>query len=89
MMTGHRADVCPRTPNTRKCRTCGIANPIENHPCTPKCALCKESHVTGAKECRQNLRKARIPPGNERRKQLGPRWFSSDSPTTEEAAGTG
>lgn len=67
MSTRHRSDVCP-TPDAKKCSICGIENPIEDHSCQPKCSLCGEGHMTGARECKLKLRKARIPPGNQNRK---------------------
>lgn len=98
MSTGHRSDVCP-TPNAKKCSICGIENPTEDHSCQPKCALCGEGHMTGARECKLKLRKARIPPGNqnqksrnkkneENKKQTRPRWFSTEWPSLEDAQGT-
>lgn len=43
---GHRPDVCPN-PTTR-CPRCGIANPIEGHPCEPKCVVCGAAPLTGS-----------------------------------------
>ncbi|KAH7947996.1 hypothetical protein HPB52_017582 [Rhipicephalus sanguineus] len=63
LQPGHRSDVYP-TPNARVCRQCGTLNPVDGHPCAPKCCLCGEAHLTGAKECSQRLKapRPRLPP---------------------------
>ncbi|XP_077516779.1 uncharacterized protein LOC144127760 [Amblyomma americanum] len=48
---GHRKDVCP-TPTIKTCLVCGLANPKEEHRCTPKCKLCGEEHPTGDRTCK-------------------------------------
>lgn len=47
---GHRVDVCP-APGKKICKLCGEETPGEDHPCTPKCALCGKDHATGDKKC--------------------------------------
>ncbi|KAL1473283.1 hypothetical protein MTO96_038785, partial [Rhipicephalus appendiculatus] len=90
---GHRSDVCP-TPELLVCRQCGLCNPETGHTCVPKCVLCSEAHLTGARECKDRLKKARRPPshnqekGDERNTQRSRkdgsygkdkrRWFSSE-----------
>lgn len=48
---GHRKDVCP-TPTIKTCLACGLANPKEDHSCTPKCKLCGGEHSTGDRTCK-------------------------------------
>ncbi|KAK8766529.1 hypothetical protein V5799_006694 [Amblyomma americanum] len=48
---GHRKDVCP-TPTIKTCLACGLANPKEDHRCTPKCKLCGDEHPTGDRMCK-------------------------------------
>ncbi|KAM7311613.1 hypothetical protein ISCGN_008520 [Ixodes scapularis] len=48
---GHRKDVCP-TPTIMTCLACGLANPKQDHPCTPKCKLCGGEHPTGDRTCK-------------------------------------
>ncbi|KAL1424279.1 hypothetical protein MTO96_020330 [Rhipicephalus appendiculatus] len=90
---GHRSDVCP-TPELRVCRQCGLCNPETGHTCVPKCVLCSEAHLTGARECKDRLKKARRPPSHNQEKGDGRntrrsrkdgsdgkdkrRWFSSE-----------
>lgn len=39
------------------CKKCGENNPSQNdHVCEIRCALCKEAHLTGAKECKGKLK---------------------------------
>ncbi|CAN7982343.1 unnamed protein product, partial [Ixodes pacificus] len=52
---GHRADVCP-SPDNKKCRGCGAANPPEDHKCDPRCTLCGKGHLTGDKKCREKFK---------------------------------
>lgn len=61
MQQGHRSDVCP-TPDAKACRQCGILDPLDNHTCTPKCGLCGEAHITGARECPNRLKALRKRP---------------------------
>ncbi|KAH9379875.1 hypothetical protein HPB48_006109 [Haemaphysalis longicornis] len=56
----HRAYVCP-TPDTAKYQTCGTANPDPDHPCAPKCVLCKGEHPTTTRECLQRLKRPYLP----------------------------
>lgn len=80
--TGHRADVCPE-PNINICARCGEERPNEDHSCSPRCALCKKGHLTGAKECELKFRNPRIPPGNRSKpanQQKQPRWFDDEWP---------
>ncbi|KAH9378946.1 hypothetical protein HPB48_003335 [Haemaphysalis longicornis] len=51
---GHRADVCVN-PHADACKNCGIKSPSEDHPCTPKCAMCGGAHPTGSKTCKQRF----------------------------------
>ncbi|KAL1415233.1 hypothetical protein MTO96_029653 [Rhipicephalus appendiculatus] len=90
---GHRSDVCP-TPELRVCQQCGLCNPETGHTCVPKCVLCSEAHLTGARECKDRLKKARRPPSHNQEKDGGRntrrsrkdgsdgkdtrRWFSSE-----------
>ncbi|CAN7977156.1 unnamed protein product, partial [Ixodes persulcatus] len=48
---GHRKDVCP-TPTIMTCLACGLMNPKQDHPCTPKCKLCGGEHPTGDRTCK-------------------------------------
>ncbi|KAG0444242.1 hypothetical protein HPB47_014014 [Ixodes persulcatus] len=48
---GHRKDVCP-TPTIMTCMACGLVNPKQDHPCTPKCKLCGGEHPTGDRTCK-------------------------------------
>ncbi|XP_075535144.1 uncharacterized protein LOC142570678 [Dermacentor variabilis] len=48
---GHRKDVFP-TPTIKTCLACGLANPAEDHRCTPKCQLCGDEHPTGDRTCK-------------------------------------
>ncbi|CAN7948824.1 unnamed protein product [Ixodes hexagonus] len=48
---GHRKDVCP-TPTLMTCLACGLANPKQDHRCTPKCKLCGGEHPTGDRTCK-------------------------------------
>ncbi|KAH7983207.1 hypothetical protein HPB52_010171 [Rhipicephalus sanguineus] len=52
---GHRADVCP-TPGDMICLGCGVANPDEQHVCTPKCKLCGGQHLTASKDCARRFK---------------------------------
>ncbi|KAH9367278.1 hypothetical protein HPB48_004421 [Haemaphysalis longicornis] len=52
---GHRADVCPY-PDRAYCAACGLANPMEEHECIIKCALCGLDHATGDAVCQQRYR---------------------------------
>ncbi|CAN8017450.1 unnamed protein product [Ixodes persulcatus] len=52
---GHRADVCP-SPDNKKCRGCGAANPPEDHKCDPRCTLCGKGHLTGDKKYRKKFK---------------------------------
>ncbi|KAH9367657.1 hypothetical protein HPB48_020384 [Haemaphysalis longicornis] len=56
---GHRMDVCP-WPDRAFCSSCGLANPMDEHVCTVKCALCGKDHVTGDKQCKKRYRPALI-----------------------------
>lgn len=56
---GHRADVCP-TPTVVACDKCGVHNPEQGHLCNPTCALCKGSHLTADKECKQRFKEPYI-----------------------------
>lgn len=91
LQPGHRSDVCP-TPNARVCRQCGTLDPVDGHPCAPKCQICGEGHLTGAKECSQRLKTLRprpTPPTQPRGRnpQRNPpnrkrRWFSKEGETS-------
>lgn len=48
---GHRKDVCP-TPTIRTCLACGLADPKQDHRCSPKCKLCGGEHPTGDRTCK-------------------------------------
>lgn len=48
---GHRKEVCP-TPTIMTCLACGLVNPKQDHPCTPKCKLCGGEHPTGDRTCK-------------------------------------
>lgn len=61
MQQGHRSDVCP-TPDVQVCAQCGTIDPQEKHTCAPKCGLCGEDHVTGARECPNRLKTLRRRP---------------------------
>ncbi|KAH9377532.1 hypothetical protein HPB48_013043 [Haemaphysalis longicornis] len=52
---GHRMDVCPY-PDKSFCGACGLANPMEEHECVVKCALCGKGHPTGDKKCKQRYK---------------------------------
>lgn len=52
---GHRMDVCPH-PDRSYCSACGLANPMDEHECVIKCALCGKDHPTGDKRCEQRYR---------------------------------
>ncbi|KAH9377946.1 hypothetical protein HPB48_004277 [Haemaphysalis longicornis] len=56
---GHRMYVCP-SPDRAFCSSCGLANPMDQHVCTVKCALCGKDHVTGDKQCKKRYRTAFI-----------------------------
>lgn len=51
---GHRADVCPN-PSKKVCRGFGLVSPTEDHPCSPKCALCGGPHPTADRLCKQRF----------------------------------
>ncbi|KAH7963501.1 hypothetical protein HPB52_021268 [Rhipicephalus sanguineus] len=55
LQQGHRSDLCPN-PTAPVCRKCGLLSPPTDHPCAPQCQICREGHLTGAKECRQQLK---------------------------------
>ncbi|KAH9366905.1 hypothetical protein HPB48_022249 [Haemaphysalis longicornis] len=83
---GHRPDVCPG-PKPDLCGICGKAVPLTDgarapHECTPRCALCAGSHVTGDRHCKERYRapppKPSTPPsegqaGRKKRKRRRPR----------------
>ncbi|KAG0444479.1 hypothetical protein HPB47_013748 [Ixodes persulcatus] len=48
---GHRKDVYP-TPTIMTCLACGLVNPKQDHPCTPKCKMCGGEHPTGDRTCK-------------------------------------
>ncbi|KAH9379651.1 hypothetical protein HPB48_009399 [Haemaphysalis longicornis] len=57
---GHRPDACPG-PKPYLCSICGKAVPLTDgarapHECTPRCALCAGSHVTGDRRCKERYR---------------------------------
>lgn len=58
--TGHRPDVCPTS--QVRCQKCGLLNPNPEHPCQPKCVVCKGIHITGSAECRSRFQPRRRPP---------------------------
>lgn len=87
LKAGHRADVCP-TPDVVVCSKCTEPVIEDGHSCEPRCVLCTEAHPTGAKECKERLRKPRPrtrkkeEPGggdNGGRGRARKRWFSEDS----------
>lgn len=74
---GHRADVCVN-PKTDACKKCGLKSPSDDHPCTPKCAMCAGAHPTGSKTCKQRFQvpyvvrqRRRQRSRSRRRQQLG------------------
>ncbi|KAH9368295.1 hypothetical protein HPB48_008039 [Haemaphysalis longicornis] len=83
---GHRPDACPG-PKPDFCGICGKAVPLTDgarapHECTPRCALCAGSHVTGDRRCKERYRapppKTSTPPsegqaGRKKRKRRRPR----------------
>ncbi|KAH7936272.1 hypothetical protein HPB52_021313 [Rhipicephalus sanguineus] len=52
---GHRAEVCPKGEDQRRCRGCGIITPPEDHHCDPKCAICEGPHLTGDRQCKKRF----------------------------------
>lgn len=62
---GHRADVCPN-PNKIVCRGCGLASPLDDHQCSPKCALCGGPHPTADRTCKQRFQ---VPSDVQRRRR--------------------
>ncbi|KAH8037454.1 hypothetical protein HPB51_010443 [Rhipicephalus microplus] len=61
--TGHREDVCPKPPDTLKCRVCGDSLSPNNHECRPSCMLCGGDHPTAAKPYPKQF----LPPVNRRK----------------------
>ncbi|KAH7951449.1 hypothetical protein HPB52_009297 [Rhipicephalus sanguineus] len=56
---GHRYDVCPN-PKSNLCPRCGTQHLPQEPPCTPKCILCEDSHLTGTGSCKgRNLHQPR------------------------------
>ncbi|KAH7943055.1 hypothetical protein HPB52_004419 [Rhipicephalus sanguineus] len=82
---GHRSDVCP-TPELSVCRECGLCNPETGHSCVPKCVLCSEAHLGGARECKDRLKRATRPPSHnqekDRREEYSARSRSRSTSTT-------
>ncbi|XP_065296231.1 uncharacterized protein [Dermacentor albipictus] len=79
---GHRTDVCPQ-PDLRVCRNCGLRNPVDGHPCEPKCASCEGAHVTGDRSCQRRLKQPKKPQVRKstdkcNEGQKTPRWFASE-----------
>ncbi|KAL1486136.1 hypothetical protein MTO96_047083, partial [Rhipicephalus appendiculatus] len=79
---GHRTDVCPQ-PDLNLCRTCGLRDPVDGHPCEPKCASCGGAHITGDRSCQRRLKRPRPPQDKQRIDKPKdateyPRWFSSE-----------
>ncbi|KAL1470929.1 hypothetical protein MTO96_040184 [Rhipicephalus appendiculatus] len=52
---GHRADVCPKSEEQRRCRGCGTLTPPEDHHCDPKCAICGGPHLTADRQCKKRF----------------------------------
>ncbi|KAL1445474.1 hypothetical protein MTO96_045011, partial [Rhipicephalus appendiculatus] len=38
------------------CPLCGIPNPLLDHECEPKCAVCHNDHPTGSPQCQQRCK---------------------------------
>ncbi|KAH7946021.1 hypothetical protein HPB49_019037 [Dermacentor silvarum] len=61
LQQGHRSDVCP-TPTSPVWRNCSLLNPPSKHACSPKCQICGQGHLTGAKDSLQCLKTVRQRP---------------------------
>ncbi|KAG0416961.1 hypothetical protein HPB47_005987 [Ixodes persulcatus] len=70
---GHRQDVCPY--QIIRCANCGLENPNDNHPCTPRCVVCGGPHLMGTPECPKRF--------HPRRKQ--PHRIEKPPPNTDDA----
>ncbi|CAN7947712.1 unnamed protein product, partial [Ixodes pacificus] len=57
---GHRQDVCPH--QIIRCANCGLENPNNNHPCTPRCVVCGGPHLMGTPECPKRFQPRRRQP---------------------------
>ncbi|KAL1445077.1 hypothetical protein MTO96_045221 [Rhipicephalus appendiculatus] len=88
---GHRADVCPKGEDQKKCRGCGMQTPSEDHQCDPQCAICGGAHRTADRKCRKRFQVPYIVRQRRRRRrrarntQSAARPSSSDTTRGEEA----
>ncbi|KAG0434571.1 hypothetical protein HPB47_019010 [Ixodes persulcatus] len=57
---GHRRDVCPH--QIIRCAICGLENPNDNYPCTPRCVVCGGPHLMGTPECPKRFQPRRRQP---------------------------
>ncbi|KAH6940597.1 hypothetical protein HPB50_002920 [Hyalomma asiaticum] len=44
------------TPQVKRCRECGSAEPTPDHRCEPKCLLCGRDHPTGDRKCKARFK---------------------------------
>ncbi|KAH7982719.1 hypothetical protein HPB52_006785 [Rhipicephalus sanguineus] len=84
---GHRADVCPKGEDQRRCRGCGILMPPEDHHCDPKCAICEGPHLTGDRQCKKRFQVPFIVRQRRRRRRRARQAQLAEGSTDSEAAG--
>ncbi|KAH9382900.1 hypothetical protein HPB48_023522 [Haemaphysalis longicornis] len=75
---GHKADVC-LNPSKKVCRGCGLASPTEDHPRSPKWALCG-ARTARRTDCANNAFKFRTWFDAEDRAGSAPGRFSNSWP---------